>query len=243
MCELTQLSIRQYRRANGEVIALLVIAPSKTDRERVIPMSAELFHIIAMIIRRQTSGGQPTPLVRRFDPHDKGWSAPLPFLVQRLGGSTRAVIGTGTVLLRIRRICATIAESNPAFRGLRLTPHDFRRIFATELVNSGLPIHIGAALLGHLNVQTTRGYVAVFDEDVVRHYQAPSSSVGKSGLKTSTPPSLRRSGPSSRSTSTNARSNSVPAHALTARPVSTTRLLNRNDLGRMNIKVRVPDRH
>jgi hypothetical protein len=38
--------------------------------------------------------------------------------------------------------------------------------------NSGLPIHIGAALLGHLNVQTTRGYVAVFDEDVVRHYTA-----------------------------------------------------------------------
>lgn len=46
------------------------------------------------------------------------------------------------------------------------------RIFATELVNSGLPIHIGAALLGHLNIQTTRGYVAVFDEDVVRHYAA-----------------------------------------------------------------------
>ena len=39
-------------------------------------------------------------------------------------------------------------------------------------MNNGLPIHIGAALLGHLNLQTTRGYVAVFNEDVVRHYQA-----------------------------------------------------------------------
>lgn len=29
----------------------------------------------------------------------------------------------------------------------------------------------GAALLGHLNIQTTRGYVAVFEEDVVQHYQ------------------------------------------------------------------------
>lgn len=37
-------------------------------------------------------------------------------------------------------------------------------------MNNGLPIHIGAALLGHLNLQTTRGYVAVFEEDVVRHY-------------------------------------------------------------------------
>jgi hypothetical protein len=44
-------------------------------------------------------------------------------------------------------------------------------LFATELVNNGLPIHIGAALLGHLSVQTTRGYVAVFAEDVTRHYQ------------------------------------------------------------------------
>ena len=46
-----------------------------------------------------------------------------------------------------------------------------RHLFATELVNNGLPIHIGAALMGHVNVQSTRGYVAVFDEDIVRHYQ------------------------------------------------------------------------
>jgi hypothetical protein len=35
-----------------------------------------------------------------------------------------------------------------------------------------VPIHIGAALLRHLNVETTRGYVAVFDEVVIHHYQA-----------------------------------------------------------------------
>ena len=58
--ELTHLSIRQYQRPNGEVIALLVIAPSKTDRERVIPMSAELFAVIAAIIRRHTTGGRPS---------------------------------------------------------------------------------------------------------------------------------------------------------------------------------------
>ncbi len=45
-------------------------------------------------------------------------------------------------------------------------------LLATELVNNGLPIHIGAALPGHMNLQTTRGYVAVFNEDLVRHYQA-----------------------------------------------------------------------
>ncbi|WP_218125186.1 hypothetical protein [Glycomyces harbinensis] len=39
----THLSVRNYRRPNGEVVALLVISPSKTDLERVVPMSAELF--------------------------------------------------------------------------------------------------------------------------------------------------------------------------------------------------------
>ncbi|MFF3252716.1 tyrosine-type recombinase/integrase [Actinacidiphila glaucinigra] len=172
LCELTHLSLRQYQRANGEVIALLVIAPSKTDRERVIPMSAELFHVVASVIRRHTRTGRPIPLVSRYDAHDKQWSAPMPFLFQRQNGTTPAVFSTAAIQEMISRRGEALAESHPGFRGLKFTPHDFRRIFATELVNSGLPIHIGAALLGHINIQTTRGYVAVFDEDVIRHYQA-----------------------------------------------------------------------
>lgn len=173
LCELTHLSIRQYQRANGEVIALLVIEPSKTDRERVIPMSAELFHVIASIIRRHGRRGRPIPLVSRYDPHDKVWSAPMPFLFQRQNGAIGSkIFNPGTIQQMISRRCEALAETHPGFRGLKFTPHDFRRIFATELVNSGLPIHIGAALLGHLSIQTTRGYVAVFDEDVIRHYQA-----------------------------------------------------------------------
>ncbi|MFC7992138.1 tyrosine-type recombinase/integrase [Streptomyces pilosus] len=171
LCELTHLSIRQYQRPGGEVIALLVIAPSKTDRERVIPMSAELFHVIASIIRRHARTGRPIPLVTRYDPHDKVWSPPMPFLFQRQNGTIPAVFNPGTIQKMIERRCLALAEVHPGFKGLKFTPHDFRRIFITELVNSGLPIHIGAALLGHLNVQTTRGYVAVFDEDVIRHYQ------------------------------------------------------------------------
>lgn len=170
MCEVSHLSIRHYQRNNGEMVALLVISPSKTDRERVIPMSAELFHVIASIIRRHTQDGSPVPTLRRFDPHDKVWSPPMPFLFQRKIGSTRSVISPFTVLHMLARCCTNLAEHHPAFRSVKFTPHEFRRIFATELVNSGLPIHIGATLLGHLNIQTTRGYVAVFDEDVIRHY-------------------------------------------------------------------------
>ncbi|WP_239382408.1 site-specific integrase [Frankia sp. CIT1] len=169
--ELTHLSIRQYQRPTGEVIALLVVAPSKSDRERVIPMSAELFSVIAAIIRRHTRDGRAIPLLPRYDPHERRASPAMPFLFQRKIGTSLEVVSPATVVNMLRRRCEELAERHPGFRAACFTPHDFRRLFATELVNNGLPIHIGAALLGHLNLQTTRGYVAVFNEDVVRHYQ------------------------------------------------------------------------
>ncbi|MFF4731053.1 tyrosine-type recombinase/integrase [Streptomyces mirabilis] len=52
---------------------------------------------------------------------------------------------------------------------LRFTPHDFRR--TTETVNGGLPIHLAAKLLGHLDLGTTQAYVAVYPEEVIRHYR------------------------------------------------------------------------
>lgn len=56
-------------------------------------------------------------------------------------------------------------------RPISFTPHDFRRLFTTEMVSSGLPLHIAATLLGHLNLDTTRGYTAVFPEDVIAAHQ------------------------------------------------------------------------
>lgn len=172
LVELTHLSVRQYQRKNGEVAALLVIAPSKTDRERVIPMSAELFAVIAAVIRRHLNAGRAIPLVKRYDLHERTRSDPMPFLFQRKTGMTSAVISYHTVWRLIRRACEELGKTRTEFAGLTFSAHDFRRLFATELVNNGLPIHIGAALLGHLSVQTTRGYVAVFNDDIVRHYQA-----------------------------------------------------------------------
>jgi site-specific recombinase XerD len=170
LLELTQLSIRQYARPNGEVIGLLVIAPSKTDRERVLPMSAELFHVIATIVRRLTRTSRSVPLVSRYDIYERTWSAPMPFLFQRAIGGL-SVIAAGTVRDILQRLCDELADTREGFARHKFTPHDFRRLFVTDLVNSGLPIHIGAKLLGHLDLQTTQGYVAVFEEDLVRHYQ------------------------------------------------------------------------
>jgi hypothetical protein len=125
--ELTHLSIRQYQRPNGEAIALLVIAPSKTDRERVIPMSAELFTVIAAIIRRHTIDGRSIPLIQRYDLHERQMSEPMPFLFQRQLGTVRRVISPTTILVMLQRRCAELAEHHPQFRTAGFTPHDFRR--------------------------------------------------------------------------------------------------------------------
>jgi site-specific recombinase XerD len=171
LTELSHLSIRQYQRPNGEVVALLVVAPSKSDRERVIPMSAELFHTIAMLVRRITRNRPHVPLVTAFDHRERVVLGPLPLLFQRpVGGRQQAFTGAGIHSI-LKRLCTQLAQQHPEFAAVQFSPHDFRRIFATELVNSGLPIHIGAALLGHLNIETTRGYIAVFAEDIVAHYQ------------------------------------------------------------------------
>ncbi|MFE7712469.1 hypothetical protein ACFU6I_43580 [Streptomyces sp. NPDC057486] len=91
LTELTHLSVRNYQRPSGEVVALLVITPSKSDRERVIPMSAELFHVIAQIIRRHISAHGTVPTCMRYDLHEKVWSEPLPYLFQGAYGRGRGV--------------------------------------------------------------------------------------------------------------------------------------------------------
>ncbi|MBB3727385.1 hypothetical protein [Nonomuraea dietziae] len=99
-------------------------------------MSAELFHVLAMVIRRHTAHG-PIPLLPRYDAAERVWTAPLPYLFQRQIGSVRRVTSTNTVLHTLRRRCEQIAQTVPAFRGLSFTPHDFRRLFAPTWSTTG----------------------------------------------------------------------------------------------------------
>ncbi|GAA3320613.1 tyrosine-type recombinase/integrase [Arthrobacter ramosus] len=109
------------------------------------------------MIRRHKESLGTIPLIRRWDPQEREHSEPLPFLFQHSRGPLRGVFSTSRIAKLLRTACTAAAEDRPEFEGLAFTPHDFRRIFATDLVNNGPPIHIGAALLGHANVQTTKG--------------------------------------------------------------------------------------
>ncbi len=52
LAELTQLSLRHYRANTGTLVPLLHIAPSKDDRERLIPMSPELVTVLLVVQHR-----------------------------------------------------------------------------------------------------------------------------------------------------------------------------------------------
>ncbi|MBT2586492.1 tyrosine-type recombinase/integrase [Arthrobacter sp. ISL-95] len=170
--ELTQLSLRHYvAPTTNTVVPLLHIVPSKTDQERLVPMSPELVKVLVDVQRRARGTGQTVPLSVRYDTNEKTFSDPLPHLFARLVGPTQNVL-SHTYISRVLNAIATHAALEDAGMPVTFTPHDFRRLFATELVGTGLPLHIVSTLLGHLSLETTRGYTAVFPEHVIQAHRA-----------------------------------------------------------------------
>ena len=171
LLELTHLSLRQYQAPAGDMVALLQISPSKTDTERVIPADPELVAVLARIIRRIKAGDGRVPLLARYDTYERVFGAPLPHLFQRICQRRPHMLSPHKVRELLDRLASSAGIADVDGTPLRFTPHDFRRVFSTETVNSGLPIHIAARLLGHLDLNTTQGYVAVYPEEVIRHYR------------------------------------------------------------------------
>ena len=167
LLELTATALFTYQPMNGERLLLLQIVPSKSDRERVLLVSPELAHVLAAIRQRVRRDEHQVPLAVRYDDAEKVFSPPLPFLFQTHHRTNARVFSHGT----IRTYLNYAVEVAGLGDGTKLTPHDFRRVFATDALRTGLPVHILAKVMGHLNLNTTQGYAAVFDEDVARHFR------------------------------------------------------------------------
>lgn len=171
LLELTHLSLRQYQAPTGELMPLLQISPSKTDRERVLPADPDLVAVLARIIRRIKNEDAKVSLLSRYDTYERTFGPPLPHLFQHASRHCPEVLSPS----RVRELLAKLADRADIVdvdgTPLVFTPHDFRRVFSTETVNGGLPIHIAAKILGHLDLNTTQGYVAVYPEEVIRHYR------------------------------------------------------------------------
>ncbi|MEV4429420.1 tyrosine-type recombinase/integrase [Streptomyces sp. NPDC049602] len=214
LLELTHLSLRQYQAPTGETVPLLQISPSKTDRERVIPADPDLVAVLARIIRRVKGTGDRVPLLTRYDGYERVFGPPMPHLFQCPSQHRLQVISPNRIreLLTDHALRAGTVDVDGT--PLTFTPHDFRRIFSTETVNGGLPIHIAAKLLGHLELNTTQAYVAVHPEEVIRHYRQFVDQAGPTAPARSTASPATPSGRTSATTSASARSPSAPATGL-----------------------------
>lgn len=173
LLELTHRSFVAYTLpTTGQVIPLLQVTPSKTDQERLLVVGPELAEVLSAIISRVRGGGEQLPLVSRYDQRERLHSPCLPFLFQRPWGLRQQILTPGRVKTLLDRTVALAGLTGTDRAPLRFTPHDFRRIFATEAVATGLPVHITAKLLGHQSLDTTQAYVAVYDQDVIDHHRA-----------------------------------------------------------------------
>lgn len=173
LLEITHLALVSYRLPDtDELIPLLQILPSKTDQERLLLISPELASVLATIISRlRNTNNGVVPLTSQYDRHERQAQPPLPHLFQRKAGHRNEVFSVTTVQNLLDTAIARAGLLDAAGAPLRFTPHDFRRIFATDAVTGGLPVHITARLLGHRHLASTEAYLAVFQDDLINTYR------------------------------------------------------------------------
>jgi hypothetical protein len=172
MLELTHHSFIAYTLpTTGEVVPMLQVAPSKTDAERLLLVSPELADVLTAIIFRVRAGKAALPLVSAYDVFEQTWSPAMPFVFQRRYGTEDRPLNRSYI-----RECLVAASQaalvTVAGQPLSWTPHDFRRIFVTDAIRSGLPPHIAAKICGHSTVDTTMGYAAIYPDDAISHHRA-----------------------------------------------------------------------
>ncbi|MGH3608458.1 MAG: tyrosine-type recombinase/integrase, partial [Pseudonocardiaceae bacterium] len=173
LLEITHLALVSYKLPDtGEVVPMLQIVPSKANEERLLLVSPELASVLAALVTRLRSlAGGGVPLTARYDYHEHLTGPPLPHLFQHRIGWRWEVPTPGTVQKWLTDVLEFTGLTDAAGEPLHITQHDFRRMFATEAVSGGLPVHIVARLLGHRNINTTQAYMAIFDEQLVRSYR------------------------------------------------------------------------
>jgi hypothetical protein len=172
LTELTHHSLVQYHVPDtAEIIPLLHVAPSKNDQERLLIISPELADVLATVLQRVRAGDGSVPLIAVYG-DDRAWSPPMPLLFQRPMGMENRPFGRKSVETLIASAVAATSLRDVQGRPLKLTPHGFRRIFATEAILNGMPPHIAQLLLGHNDINVTMGYKAIYPEESIGAHRA-----------------------------------------------------------------------
>jgi len=83
--------------------------------------------------------------------------------------------------------CYSRLQTYGARCGVRCSPHQLRHSCATLLLNAGMPLAHVQALLGHVSIETTRGYARSYDGTLAADYTRAMLSVERDlGVATTT---------------------------------------------------------
>ena len=174
LLELTHLALVSHRLPDtGEIVPLLQIVPSKTTRNGCCWSAPELARVLARSSPGSATGTAAHPAGARYD----NTNAP-PDRRCRTCSNARSAAPRGHQPQHHPDSCS----HEPGRAGLRdaagdpcaITPHDFRRIFATEAVPAGLPCTSPPSARPP-DLNTTQAYIAVFQDDLIRTYRAFST--------------------------------------------------------------------
>ena len=114
-------------------------------------VSPELADVLSSIVTRLRGPSGAIALVPSYDIRERVWNPPMPLLFQRaIGNENRPYTPSAIRKLLIDALAATEltgVDGEP----LIFSQHDFRRIFVTDAIMSGLPPHIAQILCGQNN--------------------------------------------------------------------------------------------
>jgi hypothetical protein len=174
MLETSHHAMIQYRLpSTGEIVPLLQIAPSKNDQERVLLISPELADVLATIIRRVRDPHTGViPTLAAYDYEERTWNPPAPLLFQWDRGGENSRMSGEFIRKALGDVIAFTGLTDSTGQPLHFAPHDFRRMFITDAIRSGLPPHIAQVIAGHANINTTMGYHAVYPAETIEAHRA-----------------------------------------------------------------------
>ncbi|MEU1307871.1 site-specific integrase [Streptomyces cinnamoneus] len=173
LLELSHHSIIRYKLpTNGETVPLLQIAPSKTEKERLLLINPELADVLSALVTRVRQPDGRIKSIPTYDMHEKTWNPPMPVLYQWEVTSEQRPISDGFVRRALNDALEASGLLDNSGEPLRFQPHDFRRIFITDAILNGLPPHIAQVIAGHDSISTTMGYAAIYPSDAIEAHRA-----------------------------------------------------------------------
>ena len=162
--ELTIENVNQFL-AGDTPIPSISVNPSKMDRSRVIGLMPDALRAIHELITRGRQRFGSDPLVKRTDWHERNDQevAHLIFFIP----SRRTFVGPSrrTLAEMLQRVVDHYNEHfEPTVPLPKITPHQMRRLFATDLAERGADVIAIQQALGHRCLSTTSIYIHADEE-------------------------------------------------------------------------------